>query len=86
MMNREESLRWLRQRTEEYRSGKNDICDLVEDFDDMRNLGQGFSSVDEPDEVYLGADVAARPTFVSRKLDGDQRNEGRLSHCYLLYG
>jgi len=45
-MNKEDSIKWLQRRTEEYRSGKNDMHETVEDFGDIEKLGQGFSSAD----------------------------------------
>jgi len=45
-MNKEDSIKWLQRRTEEYPSGKNDMHETIEDFGDMDKLGQGFSSAD----------------------------------------
>ena len=42
-MNTEDSIKWLQRRTEEYRSGKSDMHEAIEDFDDIEKLGQGFS-------------------------------------------
>jgi hypothetical protein len=39
MSNKRESLEWLRHRTEEYHSGKNDAHDLVEDLEHEGKLG-----------------------------------------------
>ena len=38
-MNKEDSIKWLQRRTEEYSSGKNDMHEAVEDFGDMDKLG-----------------------------------------------
>jgi hypothetical protein len=37
-----------------YRLGKNDKSEVVEDFDEIGKLGQGFASIDELEEVDLG--------------------------------
>ena len=54
MTNKEDSIKWLQQRTEEYRSGKSDMHEAIEDFDDMEKLGQGFSSADPLEEIDIG--------------------------------
>jgi hypothetical protein len=53
MMNKEYSIAWLWRRTVEYRSKGDDICEVVEDLDDVRKLGLGFSLVYELKEVNL---------------------------------
>jgi hypothetical protein len=40
------NLEWLQQRREHYRAHKNDMCEAIEDFDDLSKLGQGFASAD----------------------------------------
>jgi hypothetical protein len=37
---------WLRYHIEKYRSTMNDMCEVVEDFDEVDKLGQGFLSAD----------------------------------------
>jgi len=46
MMNKDDSVKWLQKRTEEYRSKQNDMHETIEDFEDMDKLGHGFSSAD----------------------------------------
>jgi hypothetical protein len=53
MMNKEYSIAWLWRRIVEYRSKGDDICEVVEDLDDVRKLGLGFSLVYELKEVNL---------------------------------
>ena len=50
MMNKEDSIKWLQKRTEEYRSEKNDMHETIEEFEDMDKLGHGFSSADPLEE------------------------------------
>ena len=45
-MSKQDNIEWLQRRTEEYRSGKSDMHETVDDFDDMEELGHGFSSAD----------------------------------------
>jgi hypothetical protein len=37
---------WLQQRLDQYRARTNDICEAIEDSDDLDKLGQGFTSAD----------------------------------------
>jgi hypothetical protein len=74
-MNEHDSLKWLQERTDEYRLNKNDMGEVVDDFDDLGKLGQGFSSVDELEEVDIGDGKVPRPTFVSAKLMVGQRQK-----------
>jgi hypothetical protein len=60
------SSKWLQQRIEHYRAHTNDMCEAIEDFDDIEKLGQGFTSVDPPEEVDLGDGFVPRPTFVNK--------------------
>jgi hypothetical protein len=52
---------------------QNDMGEVVDDFNDLGNLGQGFSSVDELEEIDIGEGSVLKPTFVSAKLTTDQR-------------
>jgi hypothetical protein len=54
---------------EHYRVHKNDICEAIEDFDDLSKLGQVFTSVDPLEEVDIGDDTIPRPAFVNKNLD-----------------
>ena len=60
---------WLQQRREHYRAHKNDMCEAIEDFDDLSKLGQGFTSTDPLEEVDIGDGTIPRPTFVNKNLD-----------------
>ena len=52
-MSKDDSIKWLQRRTEEYRSGKNDMHETIEDFDNMEKLGQGFSLADQLKKLIL---------------------------------
>jgi hypothetical protein len=62
MLSKDESLKWLQRRMDEYRSGENDIGGVVEDFNDMGKLGSGFVSSDKLEEVDIGGGDVKRPT------------------------
>ena len=59
------NLEWLQQRLEHYRAHKNDMCEAIEDFDDLTKLGQGFTLVDPLVEVNIGDGTIPRPTLVN---------------------
>jgi hypothetical protein len=55
MMNKEDTLEWLRRRTKEYRSLQNDAGEVVKDLRDIGKVGSGFVSVDELYEIDIGS-------------------------------
>jgi hypothetical protein len=68
-------IEWLCHRTEEYRSGKNNIGGVIEDLENEGKLGQGFSSVNNLDEVDIGDGSVCHPTYISAKLPGEQKDQ-----------
>ena len=42
------------ERIEHYRSRMNDMCEAIEDTEDMDKLGQGFTSADPLEKVDIG--------------------------------
>jgi hypothetical protein len=63
------NLEWLQQRREHYRAHKNDMCEAIEDFDDLSKLGQRFTSADPLEQVDIGDGTIPRLTFVNKNLD-----------------
>ena len=59
---------WLQQRIEHYRDKANDMCEAIEDLDDLDKLGQGFMSADPLEKVDIGDGSIPRPTFVNANL------------------
>ena len=49
--------------------------ETVEDFGDMDNLGQGFSSADLLQEIDIGDGRVPRPTFINANLEADQKSK-----------
>ena len=74
-MDKNNSFRWIQQRTEEYRSGKNDMHETIEEFEDMEKLGHGFSSSDPLEEIYIGDGGIPRPTFINSNLKVDEKSK-----------
>ena len=46
----------------------NDMCEAIEDSDDLDKLGQGFASADPLEKVDIGDGTIPRPTFVIKVL------------------
>jgi hypothetical protein len=70
-------LEWLNRRTLEYCSSTDNAIGVVEDLDELGNLGRVFSSMDMDDleEIDIGDGVVTRPTYVSVRLDVNQKQE-----------
>jgi hypothetical protein len=66
-------LEWLSRRTEEYHSSKDDAIGVVENLDEIGELGRGFSSMDDLDKVDIGDGVIPWPTYVSACLNPDRK-------------
>jgi hypothetical protein len=66
-------LEWLSRRTADYRSSKGDAMGMVEDLDELGNLGRGFSSMDDLEKVDIGDGVVPQPTYVSARLNMSQK-------------
>jgi hypothetical protein len=65
-MSAQKNVEWLWHHTEQYRSTTDDMCEDIEDFDEVEKLGQGFSSTDPLEEIDIGDGITPRPTFVNR--------------------
>jgi hypothetical protein len=53
---------------EQYRSITNDMCEAIEDFDEVERIGQGFSSADPSEEIDIGDGITPRPIFVNKNM------------------
>jgi hypothetical protein len=59
---------------EHYRANKNDMCEAIEEIEDLDKLGLGFMSADHFEEIDIGDGVTCRPTFVNKNLSADYKN------------
>jgi hypothetical protein len=59
----------------EYHSYMDDAMGMVEDLDELGKLGQGFSSMDDLENLDIGDGVIPRPTYVSARLNMSQKQE-----------
>ena len=63
---------WLKHRVEQYRTST-DVCEDIDDFDELNKLGQGFMSPDPLEKVDIRDGSAPRLTFVNQKLEVDYK-------------
>jgi hypothetical protein len=68
------NVEWLQKRVEHYRANKNDMCEAIEETDDLDKLGPGFMMADPLEEIDIGDGVTPRPTFVNKNLSVDYKN------------
>jgi hypothetical protein len=73
-MNTQKNVEWLRHRTEQYRSTTNDMCEAIEDFDEVEKLGQDFLSVDPLEEIDIRDGITPRPTFVNKNMSLEHKD------------
>jgi hypothetical protein len=52
-MSMQKNVEWLQHLMKQYRSITNDMCEAIEDFDEIEKLGQGFLSADPLEEMEL---------------------------------
>jgi hypothetical protein len=86
-MSAQKNVEWLRHRTEQYQSITNDMCEAIENFDEVEKLGQVFSSADPLEEIYIGDGVTPRPTFVNRNMSLEHKDAiikllRNFIHCF----
>jgi hypothetical protein len=68
-------LEWLNRWTTEYCSSTNNTIGVVEDLDELGKLSRGFSSMEDLEEIDIGDGVIPQPTYVSARLDVNQKQE-----------
>jgi hypothetical protein len=74
-MSTQKNVEWLRHRTKQYRSTMNNMCESIEDFDEVDKLEQGFLLANPLEEIDIGDGITLRPTFVNK-------NVFRAQRCY----
>jgi hypothetical protein len=52
----------------------NNMCEAIEDFDEVEKLGQGFSSADPLEEIDTGDGITPRPTFVNKNMSLEHKD------------
>jgi hypothetical protein len=59
---------------EQYRFTTNDMCEAIENFEELENLGQGFSSTDTLEEIDIGDEITLRLTFVNKNMSLENKD------------
>jgi hypothetical protein len=67
-MSTQKNVEWLRHHTKQYPSTTNDMCEVIEDFDEVEKLGQCFSLANPLEEIDIGDGITPRPTFVNKNM------------------
>jgi hypothetical protein len=65
----------LKHHVDQYRANKTDACEVIDDFDELVKLGQGFMSADPLEQVDIGDGSMPRPTFINQNLKTDYKFE-----------
>jgi hypothetical protein len=73
-MSMQKNVKWLWQHTEQYRSTTNDVCEAIEDFDEVEKIGQGFSSADPLEEIDIGDGITPMPIFVNKNMSLEHKD------------
>jgi hypothetical protein len=68
------NVEWLQKCVEHYRANKNNMCEAIEEIEDLDKLGPGFMLADPLEEINIGDGVTHRPTFVNKNLNVDYKN------------
>jgi hypothetical protein len=67
-MSAQKNIEWLQHCTEQYRSTMKDMCQAIEDFEELEKLGQGSPLVDPLEEIYIVDGITPSPTFVNKNM------------------
>jgi hypothetical protein len=73
-MSTQKNVDWLRHRTEQYRSTRNDMYEAIEYFDEIEKLGQGFSSTEPLEDIDIGDGITSRPNFVNKNMSLEHKD------------
>jgi hypothetical protein len=73
-MSMHKNIEWLRHRTKQYQSTTNDMCEVIEDFDEVEKIGQGFSSINPLEEIDIGDGITQRLTCVNKTMSLEHKD------------
>jgi hypothetical protein len=73
-MSAQKNVEWLWHRMEQYWSTTNDMCEVIEDFDEVEKLGQYLLSTDPLEEIDIGDWITPRPTFVNKNMSLEHKD------------
>jgi hypothetical protein len=73
-MSTQKNIEWLRHHTKQYRPTINNMCEAIEDFDEVDKLGQGFSSANPLEEIDIRDGITPQPTFVNKNMSLEHKD------------
>jgi hypothetical protein len=73
-MSTQKKVKWLRLRTEQYRSITNEMCEAIDDFNEVEKLGQGFLSADPLEEIDIGDGFTPMLTFENKNMSLEHKD------------
>jgi hypothetical protein len=68
------NVEWLQNCVEHYKANKNNMCEAIEEMEDLDKLGLGFMSADPLEEIDIGDGVIPRLTFVNKNFGAEYKN------------
>jgi hypothetical protein len=60
---------------DQYRANKTDVCETIDDFNELDKLGQGFTSADPLEQVDIGDGFVPCPMFIHQNLEANYKFE-----------
>jgi hypothetical protein len=63
----------------------NDMCEAIEDFDEVEKLGHGFSSANPLEKIDIGDEITPRPTFVNKNISLEYKDAVIKLLIYYVY-
>jgi hypothetical protein len=87
MIDTQGNMDWSRRQMEQQHSRKNDNGDVIEDLGGEGKLDQGFSTVDDLEEVDIGNGDTPMTTFISASMSQEHKDQVRhlireFSDCF----
>jgi hypothetical protein len=67
------NVEWMQKHVEHYWANKNDMCEAIEEIEDLDKLGPGFTSTDPLEEIDIGDGVTPRLTFIKKDLNAEYK-------------
>jgi hypothetical protein len=51
------------------------MCEVIENFEEIEKLGQGFSLANPLDEMNIGDGITPRPTFINKNMSLEHKDD-----------
>jgi hypothetical protein len=73
-MSMQKNVEWLQHCTEQCRSTTNDMCEAIEDFDEVEKLEKVFSLANTLEEIDIGDGITLRLIFVKKNMSLEHKD------------